>query len=169
VSYLCPALADNGYLDVAYRLLLNETFPSWGYSINQGATTIWERWDGWTEDTGFQDKGMNSFNHYALGSIGQWLYQAVAGIDIGQPGFERIVIRPRVAEGLTHARAEYDSIRGKITSEWRIEDGLFRLSSLSRPIRRHGVHPGEMPSGGQLPAESAEGVARAAGGGCRRL
>ncbi len=160
VSYLCPVLAANGYLDVAYRLLLNDTFPSWGYSIKQGATTIWERWDGWTHDKGFQDKGMNSFNHYALGSIGQWLYQAVAGIDLGQPGFERIVIRPRPAEGLTHARAEYDSIRGIIASEWRIEDGLLRLS-VTIPANTTAtvfIPNGNPVKEGELSAEEAEGV-----------
>ena len=96
VGYLCPVLTDAGYADVAYRLLLNETFPSWGYSIKQGATTIWERWDGWTEEKGFQDVGMNSFNHYSLGSVGEWLQRYVAGIDTDpdRPGFDRIRSAP---------------------------------------------------------------------------
>ena len=120
VGYLCPVLTETGHNAVAYRLLLNDTFPSWGYSIKQGATTIWERWDGWTRDKGFQDPGMNSFNHYSLGSVGQWLYQDVAGIDTDphHPGFAHILIRPHPGPGLTHVRAEYDSIRGKITSAW---------------------------------------------------
>ena len=80
VGLLCPVLSECGTRDVAYQLLLNETFPSWGYSIRHGATTIWERWDGWTEDRGFQTPAMNSFNHYSLGSVGQWLYEYVAGI-----------------------------------------------------------------------------------------
>ncbi|MBV9469764.1 MAG: family 78 glycoside hydrolase catalytic domain, partial [Abitibacteriaceae bacterium] len=79
VGYMTPTLTRFGYTDVAYRLLNNDTFPSWGFSIKHGATTIWERWDGWTPDRGFQDPGMNSFNHYSLGSVGQWMFSTVAG------------------------------------------------------------------------------------------
>ena len=79
VGLLCPVLSEMGYSEVAHRLLLNETFPSWGYSIRHGATTIWERWDGWTDTDGFQTPEMNSFNHYSLGSVGQWLYEYVGG------------------------------------------------------------------------------------------
>jgi alpha-L-rhamnosidase len=126
VGYICPTLTDTGYNDVAYKLLLNDTFPSWGYSIKQGATTIWERWDGWTEEKGFQDVGMNSFNHYSLGSVGEWLYGHVAGIatDPDYPGFERIIVKPHPGPGLTFANATYDSIRGRIVSNWKIEGGL---------------------------------------------
>ncbi|BDI29059.1 alpha-L-rhamnosidase [Capsulimonas corticalis] len=118
VGYLCPVLTETGYNDIAYQLLLNDTFPSWGYSIRQGATTIWERWDGWTKEKGFQDPGMNSFNHYSLGSVGQWLYQTVAGIDTEGAGFERIVIAPRPGPGLTYARATYHGTHGPIASAW---------------------------------------------------
>jgi alpha-L-rhamnosidase len=120
VGYLCPVLTETGHNDTAYRLLLNDTFPSWGYSIKQGATTIWERWDGWTQEKGFQDPGMNSFNHYSLGSVGQWLFQDVAGIDTdpNQPGFAHILLNPHPGPGLSHVQAEYDSIRGKIASAW---------------------------------------------------
>ncbi|MDH5467892.1 MAG: glycoside hydrolase family 78 protein [Candidatus Aminicenantes bacterium] len=129
-GYLNPVLTEMGYPDVAYRLLLNETFPSWGYSINQGATTIWERWDGWTEEKGFQDPGMNSFNHYAFGSVGEWLFRFVAGIDLDPeiPGYKRIIIRPHPGGGLEYARAEYDSIQGKISSGWKLEDGKLILN-----------------------------------------
>ena len=121
VGYLCPVLTQFGYNEVAYQLLQNDTFPSWGYTIRQGATTIWERWDGWTKEKGFQDPGMNSFNHYSLGSVGQWLYQSVAGIDTdpSAPGFERIVIAPHPGPGLTSARATYHSIHGPIASAWK--------------------------------------------------
>jgi alpha-L-rhamnosidase len=125
VGYLCPVLTEAGYADVAYRLLNNETFPSWGYSIKHGATTIWERWDGWTNDLGFQDPGMNSFNHYSLGSVGQWLYQYVAGIDVNpeRPGLRHIVIHPYPGGGLSYARAEYRSLHGLIRSGWEIGAG----------------------------------------------
>ena len=128
VGLLCPVLTEAGYADVAYRLLLNETFPSWGYSIRQGATTIWERWDGWTEEHGFQTPMMNSFNHYSLGSVGQWLYEYVAGIrlDPERPGYEHVLIAPEPG-GLEWARATYHSVRGPIRSGWRQADGRFQL------------------------------------------
>ena len=121
VSYLCPTLSDNGCNDVAYKLLLQKTFPSWGYSIGRGATTIWERWDGYTEEKGFQDVGMNSFNHYSLGSVGQWMFGTVGGIqtDPNHPGFERILLRPQPGPGLAFANATYDSVRGRIISNWK--------------------------------------------------
>ena len=82
VSYLLPVLTQAGKVDTAYRLLMQDTFPSWLFSVKHGATTIWERWDGWTPERGFQDPGMNSFNHYSLGSCGQWLFDTVAGIGL---------------------------------------------------------------------------------------
>ena len=129
VGYLCPVLTEAGYADVAYTLLLNTTFPSWGYSITQGATTIWERWDGWTEDKGFQDVGMNSFNHYSLGSVGEWLQRYVAGIDLDPdtPGFARIRIQPRPDRRLSFVRASFESIRGRIQSHWTLENDQFTL------------------------------------------
>jgi len=128
LSYLVPTLTQTGHLDIAYRLLNNDTFPSWGYSIKNGATTIWERWDGWTEDKGFQTPGMNSFNHYAFGSIGRWLFGTVAGIDTDGPGYKRIIIRPMPGGGLDYARASYKSIHGKIVSDWRIKGSTFTLN-----------------------------------------
>ncbi len=127
VGYLCPVLTDMGHNDTAYTLLLNDTFPSWGYSIKQGATTIWERWDGETPAGGFQDPGMNSFNHYSLGSVGQWLFQSVAGIDTdpNRPGYAHILLNPHPGPGLTLASATYDSIRGPIGSDWKTENGQF--------------------------------------------
>jgi alpha-L-rhamnosidase len=126
VGLLCPVLAEAGYADIAYRLLLNETFPSWGYSIRHGATTIWERWDGWTEERGFQTPLMNSFNHYSLGSVVQWLYEYVAGIRPARPGYEHVLIAPSPGP-LEWARASYRSVRGSITSAWRQDGDTFRL------------------------------------------
>ena len=133
LSYLLPTLTDTGNLDAAYRLLNQDTFPSWGYSIKNGATTIWERWDGWTDEKGFQDPGMNSFNHYSFGSVGRWMFNTVAGIDTEGPGFKRIRIEPRPvlapgAGGFTYAKATYDSIYGKIISDWKIKDDKFTLN-----------------------------------------
>ena len=114
VGYLNPTLTETGHTDVAYRLLNNDTFPSWGYSIKHGATTIWERWDGWTEEKGFQDVGMNSFNHYSLGSVGEWMMESVAGIalDPKVPGYKHILLHPRPGGGLTYAKATYQSLFG---------------------------------------------------------
>ena len=129
VSYLLPTLAQAGNIDVAYKLLMQDSFPSWLFSVKHGATTIWERWDGWTPDKGFQDAGMNSFNHYSLGSCGQWLYEGVAGFGAGsgRAGYARLAIRPLVGGGLTEARATFDSIRGRIASAWKIEGGRITL------------------------------------------
>ncbi len=108
-------LADHGRNDVAYRLLLNDTYPSWGYMLSKGATTWWERWNG---DTG--DPEMNSYNHYAFGSVIAWVYRYAAGIDTtpDSPGFKQIVIHPHLDARMTSARAEYESIYGKIISDW---------------------------------------------------
>ena len=94
-SVLMPTLAATGNTPIAYKLLLNDTFPSWGYSIKHGATSIWERWDGWTAEKGFQDPGMNSFAHYSFGAVARWMFQTVAGIDTAEPGFQRLLIRPQ--------------------------------------------------------------------------
>jgi len=160
VGYLCPVLTETGHADVAYRLLKNETYPSWGYTIKNGATTIWERWDGWTEEKGFQSPNMNSFNHYSLGSVGEWLYRYVAGIDLGTPGYGRIVIRPRPGGGLTHARGEYDSVRGRISSSWNIEGDRFALEVLIPPNTAATVHvpSTEDVSEGGRPVDEADDV-----------
>jgi alpha-L-rhamnosidase len=160
VGYLCPVLTEAGYMDVAYRLLGNETYPSWGYTIKNGATTIWERWDGWTEENGFQSPNMNSFNHYSLGSVGEWLYRYVAGIDLGTPGYGRIVIRPCPGGGLTHASGAYDSVRGRISSSWKIEDNRFVLETLIPPNTTATVHvpsTDDVSEGGR-PVDEADGV-----------
>ncbi len=127
VGYLCPVLTEAGYSEVAYTLLLNTTFPSWGYSIGQGATTIWERWDGYTPEKGFQDAGMNSFNHYSLGSVGEWLQRFVAGIDAAAPGFARVHLQPRPDRRLSFVRASFESVRGRIESAWTLSGETFAL------------------------------------------
>lgn len=130
IGYLCPVLSQTGYNDVAYRLVLNDTFPSWGYSIKHGATTIWERWDGWTEHNGFHEHTMNSFNHYSLGSVGQWLYQYAAGIDLDLKQLEhpRCIIRPYPDSRLEYINASYPSIAGTIKSAWRLHDNRLTVN-----------------------------------------
>ena len=122
-------LTGSGHNDVAYKLINNHTFPSWGYSIENGATTIWERWDGYVKGRGFQNKGMNSFNHYAIGAVGEWMYRVILGInnDDAHPAYEHFVIRPYPGGGLNWAKGSYDSIRGKIESGWSLAAGKVRL------------------------------------------
>lgn len=127
VSYLLPMLTKYGHADLAYKLLQQETFPSWLFSVKQGATTIWERWDGWTPDKGFQTPGMNSFNHYSLGSCGEWMFESAAGIAMGEPGFKTVIICPEIGGGLTWVKASYHSVRGDIKTAWRVDGDKVRL------------------------------------------
>jgi alpha-L-rhamnosidase len=165
VRHLLPALSEAGRDDVAYRLLLSESFPSWGYSINHGATTIWERWDGWTQEKGFQDTGMNSFNHYSFGSVGEWMYRYLAGIerDPEAPGHKRLLLRPRPGGGLSFARAAYESVYGRVATEWRIDGGRFTLNvtvpaNTTATVYVPGVaDPSRVREGG-VPASQAPGV-----------
>jgi alpha-L-rhamnosidase len=134
VGSICPVLTAAGHADVAHALLAQETFPSWGYTIDRGATTIWERWDGVREDGSFQSERMNSFNHYSLGSVGAWLIESVLGIrnDPAGVAYEWVVIEP-VPGGLTAASGSYRSIRGEIAVEWSSADDRFRLAATVPP------------------------------------
>lgn len=126
-SYLLPVLSNNGRADVAWRLLLTTTYPSWGYPITQGATSIWERWNGWKLGEGPADPGMNSYSHYAYGACGEWFFSDIAGIELLEPGFRRFRIRPRVDGPLTHATATHTCVHGLIRSAWRKEAGQVTL------------------------------------------
>ncbi|SDT43619.1 NPCBM-associated, NEW3 domain of alpha-galactosidase [Paenibacillaceae bacterium GAS479] len=125
---LLAVLSETGYLDVAYRLLNNDTYPSWGYQIKKGATTMWERWDAIRPDGSFQDAGMNSFNHYAYGAVGDWMYQNIAGIqpDPANPGYKHIIIKPLPGGDLTSANGSYESVYGTIVSKWEKEGSVYK-------------------------------------------
>jgi alpha-L-rhamnosidase len=125
--YINWVLSEAGYLETAYTLLKQTTWPSWLYSVTQGATTIWERWDGWTHDKGFQDQTMNSFNHYAYGAVGAWMSAVIGGIDLDpdQPGYKHIIMHPQPGGGLTYATAELHSMYGMIRSAWTQENNVF--------------------------------------------
>ena len=125
--YLNHVLSSNGQLDAAYDLLNQKSWPSWLYAVTQGATTIWERWDGWTEESGFQTPDMNSFNHYAYGAIGAWLYSTVAGIDVdpAAAGYKHVLLRPQPGGGLTHAKATLDTLYGTLVSGWTLDQSVF--------------------------------------------
>lgn len=122
VSYLLPVLVDTGYADVAFKLLEQTEYPSWLYPVLQGATTIWERWNSYTLETGFGDAAMNSFNHYSYGSVTEWMYSYLAGIqsDDDAPGFKHIILQPTVGGTLTRVSGSYDSVYGTILSAWRL-------------------------------------------------
>jgi alpha-L-rhamnosidase len=126
---LCRALSDNGYLEEAYLLLNRKEYPSWLYPVTKGATTIWERWDGIKPDGSFQNPGMNSFNHYAYGAIGEWMYRVVAGIglDEAKPGYQHVVIEPRPGGGLTYARASVETMYGRVAAGWEKADDKLTL------------------------------------------
>ncbi|QIA08656.1 glycoside hydrolase family 78 protein [Draconibacterium halophilum] len=127
---LCPTLSAIGRDDLAFMLLNRTEYPSWLYPVTQGATTIWERWDGQKPDGSFQDVGMNSFNHYAYGAIGEWLYSHVAGIQVDEnnPGYKKFLLAPNPGGGLSHVKATFDSMYGKIVSDWEISNGEMNYS-----------------------------------------
>ena len=127
---LLQVLSRFGYTDEAYRLLNRTEYPSWLYPVTHGATTIWERWDGIKPDGSFQDKSMNSFNHYAYGAVGEWMYQVIGGIqiDVAAPGYRHVLIRPHLGGGLTYATASHDGPYGLIRSAWHVDGERLSLS-----------------------------------------
>ena len=133
--YLCHVLSRFGYTDVAYQLLLQDTYPSWLYPVKMGATTIWERWDGIKPDSTFQTPGMNSFNHYAYGAIGDWMYRVMVGLDTDSEsvGYKKITIKPNVGGGFTHASATYDTRFGTLSSGWKIDGGKLAVDAIIPP------------------------------------
>ena len=126
--YLLYALSENGYADVAYELLLQEGYPSWLYEVNHGATTIWEHWDGIKEDGSFWSTDMNSYNHYAYGSVMDWVYSVAGGIrpDESAAGFERAVIAPVPDKRLGWLEVSLETKHGLISSRWTHENGGIR-------------------------------------------
>lgn len=127
--YLCHVLSRFGRADVAYQLLMQESFPSWLYPVKMGATTIWERWNGIRPDSTFEPASMNSFNHYAYGAIGDWMYRVVAGLDtdVEKPGYRHSIIKPHIGGGLTSAAAELQTSYGKLKSAWKLDGGQLTL------------------------------------------
>jgi alpha-L-rhamnosidase len=167
-SYVCPVLSRYGYLDEAYMLLNREEYPSWLYPVTRGATTMWERWDGIKPDSTFQDVGMNSFNHYAYGAVGDWMYRVVAGLNIdpAAPGYKHIVIRPQPGGGFTSAQATLTTLYGPVSAAWRV-DGRRLLVNVRVPpnaratVRLPAARLEQVTEGGR-PVAAAPGVTRAA-------
>ncbi len=128
--YLCHVLSRYGYLNEAYLLLNRQEYPSWLYPVTQGATTIWERWDGQKPDGSFQDRGMNSFNHYAYGAVGDWMYRVMAGLDIdaASPGYKHTIVAPEPGGGFTSVKASHQSPYGTVGSAWTLNGETFALT-----------------------------------------
>src|SRR6202012_1936278 len=129
-------LTKYGFSREAYALLLRTEMPSWGYMLEHGGTTIWERWDGWVEGRGFQDTGMNPSCTYAIGAVGEWIWRTVAGLspDEAAPGWKHFFVRPMPGGGLTWARAKFETVRGLIEVSWRAEGGRFDLEVAVPPL-----------------------------------
>ena len=166
--YLCHVLTRFGHADVAYRLLNREEYPSWLYPVKQGATTIWERWDGQKPDGSFQDPGMNSFNHYAYGAIGEWMYRVVAGLELDprEPGYRHVLAQPRPGGGLTSAEARLETPYGEAASGWALAEGALTVS-VAVPPNAHGTVrlPAARLAGvteGGVAVATAAGISRAA-------
>lgn len=134
-------------------------------SQDSSSTTIWEHWDGWTENEGFKDPAMNSFNHYAFGAVGGWMYGTIGGITPAEKGFQRIRVAPQPGGGLAYARMSYDSIQGKVSCEWRLDGAEFELRTTIPPNTRAPVRiPAQSlacVTESEQPIEDAPGVATA--------
>ena len=146
-----PALSDTGHHDLACRLLRQDSYPSWLFEVANGATSIWERWNGWTPDQGFYAPRMNSFNHYAFGAVGDWMYRYLAGLQPVEPGYRRTEIYPRPGGGFTSARAAHTSLYGEHVSDWRLADGQLQVDVQVPPNTSAAV---------LLPAPDGTGVVR---------
>ncbi|MFD1631617.1 family 78 glycoside hydrolase catalytic domain [Pseudopedobacter beijingensis] len=135
VKPLLPALSVTGATDYAYKLLLSQEYPSWGFEVVNGATTIWERWNSYTKEKGFENNaGMNSFNHYSFGSVNEWMFGNMAGIKNTEPGFRKFIIKPEVPGiGINYVNVSYHSINGEILSSWKKEGDKFTLT-VSIPV-----------------------------------
>jgi alpha-L-rhamnosidase len=148
-GYLCPALTKAMRSDLAVQLLLNEEHPSWLHEVNNGATTIWERWNSWTAEEGFGDVGMNSFNHYAFGSVCEWMIESLAGIKPGVPGFLHLEVEPCLSDRFDYVKASYESVKGPVSIHWKKSGQGYEIdldtpvkATVRLPYRMEEVGPG---------------------------
>ncbi len=130
--YLCEVLTRFGKVDIAYQLLMQKSYPSWLYPVKMGATTIWERWGGMHPDSTFEPASMNSFNHYAYGAIGDWMYRSVVGIDNDENsiGYKKIRVKPYVIDSLKNAAASLDTYYGKVSNSWKTENAGIQMETI---------------------------------------
>lgn len=125
--YICHTLSENGAHEMAATLFMKEDYPSWLYAVNMGATTIWERWNSIKPDGTFDESGMNSLNHYAYGSVGDWMYRKVAGLSQLEPGYKKFQVKPMFVKEIETCQVEYDSVYGKIVAKTSCKDGKIRI------------------------------------------
>ncbi|MBP2330678.1 alpha-L-rhamnosidase [Kibdelosporangium banguiense] len=125
---LLPSLSIIGRDDLAYKMLLHKDYPSWGYEVANGATTMWERWNSIMPDGSFGPVDMNSFNHYAYGAVGDWMFQNIGGLSALEPGYKRSRIAPAISGGLTEGSGQFDSVYGRLSSSWKAHDGTIDLN-----------------------------------------
>ncbi|MEO5915651.1 MAG: family 78 glycoside hydrolase catalytic domain [Luteolibacter sp.] len=130
---LLPALSASGHHDLAGILMQQHEYPSWGYEVNNGATTIWERWNSYIKGSGVHEPSMNSFSHYAFGAVCEWMFADLAGIDRAAPGFDRVKIAPRPTGTITHASASMETRHGKLACSWRIDGEKFHVEIIVPP------------------------------------
>jgi alpha-L-rhamnosidase len=162
---LMQVLTNTGNADVAYRLFHQQAFPGWGFSIQQGATSIWERWDGWTPEKGFQTPHMNSFAHYSFGAVAEWMFKTIGGIDTVGTAYKKQVIKPQPGGKIRRVEVGYTSIHGHIQSDWRLEGDRFLLRVSVPANTTATVHvptsdPKAVTESGK-PAAQAEGIVSA--------
>ncbi len=144
--YLLFALADNGYLDTACRILMNNGYPGWLYEVDMGATTVWERWNSLMPDGTPNPDGMNSYNHYAYGSVMEFVYKRIAGIEPLESGFKKVRVAPNPCKGLANVKAEYDSVNGKIVSSYEQKDGKIKyFIEIPEGVQAEIILPNEQP------------------------
>ncbi|MEE4540371.1 family 78 glycoside hydrolase catalytic domain [Streptomyces sp. V4-01] len=162
--WLLDALTDAGRIGAAHRLLLQDSYPSWLYPVSTGATTIWERWNSWSDSTGFADASMTSFNHYAYGAVGDWIHRTVGGLAPASPGYRRVLVAPRPPDEVTSARTALRTDHGTIAVGWRREGRAFALDVTVPPGVTAEIRIPELPGAqGELtesggPARLADGV-----------
>jgi alpha-L-rhamnosidase len=163
VGLINPALTHLGRSDLAYQLLFTDTYPSWLYTIRQGATTMWERWDGYTPENGFQASSMNSFNHYSFGSVGLWLYSGAAGIQVdpAKPGYQHFMLAPQLTSRMTYVKATMDTPYGVISSYWHKEGGQYLYDVIVPPNTTATLTLPVVPAG--YPKVGVDSVALVAG------
>lgn len=166
VNVIAPVLSDAGQSELAYKLLLQDAMPSWLYSVKNGATTVWERWNSYSVEEGFGDVRMNSFNHYAYGAIAEWMYKYMAGIaaDPEQPGFKHVILQPHIDRNkqITWVKGEYDSVRGMIRTEWELSGNTLTYSvtipaNTTASLYLPAANEYPVLEGGQ-PVQEAEGI-----------
>ena len=152
---LLPVLTRFGRTDLAYKILLQEDYPSWLYTVRNGATTMWERWNSYTKEHGFGDVGMNSFNHYAYGAVGEWMYAVIGGIRLQSPGFKKILFAPEPGGDLTSAECRLDTPQGRVECRWQVRGKTLRGEATVPPgttaeLRLPGQRTKKLPPGSHI-------------------